>query len=131
MLRVRVGLEPSLEYEVVLADDVQGDLATVRVRWEAPGADKDAKEKSFDFPAQRFSSFVDRASDSLKLAYGAATLAEVLRQSPHAAEVDLDALGQLVDSVSLGKDARELSRLIATASDLGAMDRQAEWVAER
>jgi len=118
-------------YEVVLADDVTDDLATVRIRWEKPGADKKASEEEFSFASENFAQRSDRASDSLRLAYGAATLAEVLRQSPHAAEVNLVELGALVDSASRSKEARELSRLIATADRLGAMDRQADWVAER
>jgi len=118
-------------YEVLLADEVTDDLATVRVRWEEPGADKKASEEQFSFTSQNFAKRAERASDSMRLAYGAATLAEVLRQSPHAAEVDLVELGALVDSASGSKEARELSRLIATADRLGAMDKQAEWVAER
>jgi Ca-activated chloride channel family protein len=118
-------------YEVILADDAATDLATVRVRWEAPGADKAATEASFDFDSSDLRSFTSQASDSLKLAYAAATFAEVLRQSPYAAEVDLTALGEMVDAVSLGKRAEELSRLISTADRLGAMEKQADWVAGR
>ena len=118
-------------YEVILADDAATDLATVRVRWEAPGADKAATEASFDFDSSDLRSFTSQASDSLKLAYAAATFAEVLRQSPYAAEVDLTALREMVDAVSLGKRAEELSQLISTADRLGAMEKQADWVAGR
>ena len=83
-------------YEVILGENASDGLATVRVRWEAPGADKDAEE-TFDFSASMLQQDVSSASDATKLAYGAATLAEVLRQSPHAAEVDLEALADLVD----------------------------------
>jgi Ca-activated chloride channel family protein len=120
-------------YEVILDDAAEADakLATVRVRWEKPGADKAATETAFDFQSSDMARVMTKASDSLKLAYSAATLAEVLRQSPHAAEVDLMALAEMVDSVNLGKGPRELARLIRVADDLGAMDKQAEWLAER
>jgi Ca-activated chloride channel family protein len=118
-------------YEVILADDAATDLATVRVRWEAPGADKQASEAAFEFSGSSLTGFTSQASDSLKLAYAAATFAEVLRQSPYAAEVDLAALGEMVESVSLGERAEELSQLISTADRLGAMEKQADWVAGR
>jgi Ca-activated chloride channel family protein len=120
-------------YEVILDEDAEVDakLATVRVRWEKPGADKEASETAFDFQSTDMARVMTKASDSLKLAYSAATLAEVLRQSPHAAEVDLMALAEMVDSVNLGKGPRELARLIRVADDLGAMDKQTEWLAER
>ena len=74
---------------------------------------------------------VSSASDATKLAYGAATLAEVLRQSPHAAEVDLEALADLVDDVRGNRSARELAHLIDTADELGAMNPQDDWLSQR
>jgi len=118
-------------YEVRLADDDVDELATVRLRWEQPGADGEATERSFSFHSQKLRSTLRVASDSLKLAYGAATLAEVLRQSPHAAEVDLVELQEIVDGVSNDKESRELSRLIGMADRLGATDRQVAWLKER
>lgn len=118
-------------YEVILGENASDGLATVRVRWEAPGADKDAEEKAFDFSASMLQQDVSSASDATKLAYGAATLAEVLRQSPHAAEVDLEALADLVDGVRGNRSARELARLIDTADELGAMDPQDDWLSQR
>jgi Ca-activated chloride channel family protein len=120
-------------YEVILADgaDAEQALATVRVRWEMPGADKAASELEFKFDSRALAQDSDAAVDSLKLAYCAATLAEVLRQSPYAAEVDLGELGILVDSVRMGKDARELSRLIAKADRLGATAKQEARLAGR
>jgi Ca-activated chloride channel family protein len=115
-------------YEVVLTEDHGDELATVRVRWEKPGADGEATERAFAFDADSLVDDPADSSDSLKLAYAAATFAEVLRQSPHAAEVDLDALRTLVNELNGSSDARELARLIGTADRLGAMKAQASWV---
>ena len=71
------------------------------------------------------------ASESLQLAFGAATFAEVLRQSPHAAEVDLRDLQEMVDGVANDRESRELSRLIGMAERLGATDRQVAWLENR
>lgn len=117
-------------YQVVLAEDHDGELATVRVRWEKPGADSKATERAFGFDADSLVGDPADSSDGLKLAYAAATFAEVLRQSPHAAEVDLQALRAMVNEVGTSTEARELARLIGTADRLGAMSAQASWVSK-
>ena len=118
-------------YEVRLADSSEEDLATVRLRWERPGADGEAIEREFKFDGERFNTSVRGASESLKLAFAAATFAEVLRQSPHAVEVDLRDLQEIVDGVANDKESRELSRLIGMAERLGATDRQVAWLENR
>ncbi len=118
-------------YEVILGDSPQDRLATVRVRWEEPGADKDATEQEFPFLSEMLASSVAEASPNTRVAYGAATLAEVLRQSPHAAEVRLDELVSLVDEAALGQETQELVRMIRMADRLGAMDMQQEWLSQR
>jgi len=117
-------------YEVSLVDEPEGDLATVRVRWEEPGADKKASERAFAFKRSDLKRSSKRASDDTILAYAAATFAEVLRQSPHAAEVDMDELKQLVVALDGAKDARELARLMGAAEQLGVMESQAAWHAK-
>jgi Ca-activated chloride channel family protein len=117
-------------YQVVLAEDHDGELATVRVRWEKPGADSKATERAFGFDADSLVGDPADSSDGLKLAYAAATFAEVLRQSPHAAEVDLQALRAMVNEVGTSTEARELARLIGTADRLGAMSAQASWMSK-
>jgi Ca-activated chloride channel family protein len=114
-------------YEVVLTDEREEELATVRVRWEKPGADGKATERDFVFAANKLRDDVDEASRSLRLAYGAATLAEVLRQSPHASEVELSVLRELIDDASRNEEGRELSRLVAKADRLGAGRSQRRW----
>ena len=118
-------------YELRLAKFPEEGLATVRLRWERPGADGEGVERAFEFEPQWRSASVRGASRSLKLAFGAATFAEVLRQSPHAAEVDLHELQEIVDEVADDKESRELSRLIGMAERLGATDRQFAWLQNR
>jgi Ca-activated chloride channel family protein len=115
-------------YEVVLSDGADVDeLATVRIRWEKPGADGRATERSFTFESSALNDDVSDASESLKLAYGAATLAEVLRQSPHITEIDLVRLRELIQDSIPSEDARELARLVSKAERLGAGRSQRRW----
>ena len=54
-------------------------VATARLRYEAPGADKAAKERAFLFRAEQIR---ETPSSQLSLAYTAASFAETLRRSP-------------------------------------------------
>lgn len=105
-------------YELKLAPNSKiENAATARIRYEAPGADKAATERAFEFSTRAFTS---PPSQELKLAYTAATFAEILRHSPNAAGISLDKLirygkgatrsGQKYDSelLSLMKTARSL-----------------------
>ena len=115
-------------YEVVLHDDVDAEeLATVRLRWEKPGADGRATEREFAFKSDALKSDANDASKSLKLAYGAATLAEVLRQSPHISRVDLGRLREMIQESFSDEDTRELARLVTKAERLGAGRSQRRW----
>jgi Ca-activated chloride channel family protein len=109
-------------YEVLLSEDHASDLATVRMRWEAPGADKDASERAFPFPAQDLQETVALASADTRMAFAAATFAEVLRRSPHTSELDMDTLIDFTSAAvrSGEKDDRELLSLMRTADQLGA-----------
>jgi Ca-activated chloride channel family protein len=117
-------------YEVVLKEGYTEELATVRLRYEKPGADGIAKEIAVPFDDSALAETVNQASASMQLAYAAATFAEVLRQSPHAAEVPLAELEAMVRKASKHEDATELAGLIATANQLGATQNQSEWVAD-
>lgn len=118
-------------YEVILNDASETDLATVRVRWEKPGADKKASEREFPFDSSDLRHDFEDASEDTRLAYAAATFAEVLRQSPHAADVDLADLRTMVSDLDADKGVRELARLMSTAERLGAMNAQADWQAKK
>jgi len=118
-------------YEVVLTDDGAEDLATVRLRYEKPGADGTAKELSFPFASSAMARDISTAERSLRLAYASATFAEVLRQSPHASEVNLSDLAVMVKNAAKTDEDRELARLMFVAKRLGATDQQENWTAKR
>ncbi len=114
-------------YEVILREGYERDLATVRLRWEKPGADvghggKGAVEKSFGFLDHALAERVDQADKDLRIAYAAATFAEVLRQSSEVSELSMDAL------IAFAKEARrageaddvELVKMMERARSLGA-----------
>ena len=109
-------------YDVILKDGYTPELAKVRMRYEAPGADKAATEKLWVFPAKRLKEEPVQATRDTRMAYAAATFAEVLRGSPHAAEIDLAALADFADRASRSgeKDDAELVELMHTARRLGA-----------
>jgi Ca-activated chloride channel family protein len=109
-------------YEVILADDHAPELATVRMRWETPGADKAASEKAFVFPEQALQETTSLASSDTRLAFAAATFAEILRGSPHTSELDMSALLAFTENAARAgsKDDAELLTLMQTAQRLGA-----------
>ncbi|MEC7984156.1 MAG: YfbK domain-containing protein, partial [Myxococcota bacterium] len=77
-------------YELKLAPHTRfANAATARIRYETPGADKAAEERAWVFSVSVLSL---PASKELKLAYTAATFAEILRHSPNAAGISLDDL---------------------------------------
>ena len=109
-------------YEVILKDGYRRDLATVRLRWEKPGPDGEATERAYTFSSRNLKEAPALASRETRLAYSAATFAEVLRQSPHAAEISLAELAQFARSASRAgeEDDAELVQLIRDADRLGA-----------
>ena len=109
-------------YDVILKDGYTPELAKVRMRYEAPGADKAAAEKLWVFPAKRLKEEAALATRDTRMAYAAATFAEVLRGSPHASEIDLEALARFTGTASRPgeKDDAELIDLMRTARRLGA-----------
>ncbi len=111
-------------YDVVLKDGYTADLATVRMRWETPGADKAATEQSFAFSAGQLREAPSQASRDLRIAYTAATFAEVLRGSGYAEEVSLSELAAFGERARRrGADDKELLDLIRRADRLGAGSR--------
>ena len=111
-------------YEVVLREGYDRDLATVRMRYERPGPDGEATERAFSFPSSALRESTSLTSRDLRIAYTSATFAEVLRQSPYAAEVSLSALARFGEGAvrsNHSQDDRELISLIRTADGLGAV----------
>jgi Ca-activated chloride channel family protein len=108
-------------YDVILRDGYTRELATVRMRWEAPGADKAATERAFRFDHTALKETSYLTSRATRIAYSAATFAEILRHSPHAAEISLERLAQFATQAARpgNKDDMELVELIRKADALG------------
>ncbi len=111
-------------YDVILRDGYTRDLATVRLRWEAPGADKAATEQAFPFSHRALKETSYLTSRSTRIAYSAATFAEILRGSPHAAEISLDRLATFATQAARPgeKDDMELVELMRQAAALGVQN---------
>ncbi len=109
-------------YEVMLKDGYAQELATVRMRYEAPGADKAAIEKAFAFQGEALRQAPAQASKDTQIAYAAGPFAEILRGSPNAAEIDLNALIRYAKAAARPgqKDDMELVKLMEKAQELGA-----------
>ena len=111
-------------YDVILRDGYARELATVRLRWEAPGADKAATEKAFRFSHSALKETSYLTSRPTRIAYSAATFAEILRGSPHAAEISLERLAQFATKAarSGNSDDMELVELMRRAAALGVQN---------
>jgi Ca-activated chloride channel family protein len=119
------GHDVTAVYDVILKDGYAGELAAVRMRWEAPGADKAAQEKAWRMTADALGQLDARAKKDTQIAYAAATFAEVLRGSPTAAEISMDALIRYAKAAARPgqKDDQELISLMEKARALGAGER--------
>jgi Ca-activated chloride channel family protein len=111
-------------YDVILRDGYTRELATVRMRWEAPGADKAATERAFHFGHGALKETSYLTSRDTRIAYSAATFAEILRGSPHAAEISLERLAAFATQAARPgeKDDMELVALMRQASALGVQN---------
>jgi len=105
-------------YDVVLKDGYRdAEVATVRLRNKAPGADSAAIEWETRFPAHLILDEFASASPDFRLAFGAASFAELLRGSPYTAEISYAELLAILTHRSQPLDT-ELMSLIATAGRL-------------
>ena len=108
-------------YEVILKEGYADTLATLNLRYEAPGADKAATEISFPFPDDALSETISLTSRDARIAYAAATFAEILRDSPHVEEMSIDQLIAFTrEAKRNNKDDAELIALMVKAKKLGA-----------
>ena len=109
-------------YEIVL-DESYGDeeIATARLRYEKPGADSVATERSWNVDTSDISSKRE-VSDSLKIAFTAGTFAEILRKSPYVSGISLTELIEYGEAAKRRgeKDDTELLNLMRKAESLGA-----------
>ncbi len=115
-------------YDVVLSDDYDGGpLATVRLRNKPPGPDAPAEEWLTSFPEELLHSEFAAASNSFRLAFSAAMFAELLRDSPYAAELSYREVREVASGAADGKEAYELVELIETASKLAGERGSVAW----
>ena len=107
-------------YEVVLADKVgrNESLVTTRLRYEKPGPDSVATEKSWMVSR----SDIHDGNHATELAFAAGTFAELMRRSPYTGGISMSDLQSYAkDIVQKGdKDEQELLALIKQADDLNA-----------
>lgn len=80
-------------YALRLRDGPLHELATVRVRHEDPGPDGDGREQSWTVRDD----VLGPGQPATHIAYSAATLAEVLRGSPHAEGLRLEAVAEVAE----------------------------------
>ena len=105
-------------YALKLKDPSSMDsIATARLRYEAPGADKAANERAFLFRAEQIR---DTPSSSLALAYTVASFAETLRRSPFSTAYSLSQIQEYGQKQISQKDkyTNELLELIALTQSL-------------
>jgi Ca-activated chloride channel family protein len=117
---IGAGHQVTALYEVALADGARGSLATVRVRNKAPGPNAPSVERAFELNAKALGTSFGAASDDFRIATAAAGFAEILRGSPHMAEVSLGdvlAIARQAQRAEHREDA-ELVELIDRAAKL-------------
>ena len=114
------GHEVTALYEVVLADRVEGELATVRVRAKPPGPDAPASEWLTRLSSDQLRAEPMAASRATRLALASATFAEKLRQSPHVGDVSWEGLHAWTEQAidPRVRHEAELLELVETAAQL-------------
>ena len=102
----------------------EGDIATVRVRFKAPGT-SDYQEHDWTVPFQAPAPSMEQSSSSLRLAATAAAFSEWLVQSPFASDVTTDRLLGMINGIPAiyGADGRP--------AKLESMIRQAKSISGR
>ena len=85
-------------YTLELDPRGQGDIATVRIRFKVPGT-TDYNEHEWTVPFTAPAPAMEQASSSLRLAATAGAFAEMLGQSPFAAEVNTDKLLGMINGI--------------------------------
>ncbi len=107
-------------YDVVLADEAIGPIATVRLRAKPPGPDAPAAEWSTSFAREALATSFASTSADFRIAAAAAGFAEKLRGSQYLDEVSYREIAALVrGALRLQHDEDgELLELIGQAADL-------------
>ncbi len=117
---IGAGHQVTALYEVQLRPDAWGDIAIVRIRNKAPGPDSPAVERSFALGSDALRPSFTETSRQFRVAAAAGYFAEILRGSPHVAEISLSQIAEIAQGakrVEYGEDA-ELVKLIKAAATL-------------
>ena len=117
---IGAGHQVTAVYEVMLRDELPGQLAAVRIRNKAPGPDSPAVERSYGLSTDSLKDRFEEGSDQYRIAVAAASFAEILRGSPHMAEVtlrDVERVARNAQRPEYREDG-ELVQLIGRAAQL-------------
>ena len=106
-------------YELELEDDVRASdrLGTVSMRWENPD-DGDVIETRLEVNASVVEDRWSNTDDDFRLAVTVAALAEVLRESPFAEDIDLEDVAQEIDNLGSSSALDDLADVIDSARQL-------------
>jgi Ca-activated chloride channel family protein len=117
---IGAGHQVTALYELDLTSDPGEVLAKVHVRAKPPGKDRYADEHVTAIGTAQILGDLDASDDSTRLAFGVATFAELLRRSPHVAEVSFDQVIALIEGAIDRTDPMhvELVGLVEKARDL-------------
>lgn len=108
-------------YELVLSEQVSGEIGTVRMRWEDPDSGE-VTEIAQSIDVSDVQGSFEEASASFRLAAAVAAFADVVGEGAWAQVIDLNDLQSLVGSLAQdlngNNDVVELENLIETVIDL-------------
>ncbi|MBT3220327.1 MAG: VWA domain-containing protein [Proteobacteria bacterium] len=117
---IGAGHQVTALYEVVLAKDAEGPLATVHIRNKAPGPEAPAAERTYHLYSNAMGASFAETPSSYRLSVAAAGFAELLRSSPHMSDVsysEVHAVAKAAQRAEYDED-EELVRLIEQAQRL-------------
>jgi Ca-activated chloride channel family protein len=110
-------------YEVKLHDDAEGNVATVRIRYEDPDTGE-VPEISHDFDSGEFRPEFEEASSRFQMDAAVAEYAEVLRESYWAQDSSLENVLAMAERVNAllpdDEDVAEFVGLVARAAEIAA-----------
>ncbi len=94
-------------YDLVLRDNLVGDLATVRVRHKKPGPDSPATEQAVGLPGSAVGQAFWSSTKDMRLAWGTASFAEKLRDAPEMQEINWSEIAKVVRSAARNSSERD------------------------
>ena len=108
-------------YELDLDRDTEAgvELGEATLRWQEPDGDRDWVEITVDIDYNDIELDWSDASEEMRLATTVAAWAEVLRGSPHADDIDLDAIAEEAKVLAAELDTKLVEEL-AELTDLAA-----------